>query len=94
MDNEDGKGYYEPYYEPYSYPPFSYNYYGSSHLQQFPHYECAPIRVSPETPVGETDSVPSSPHSVSEASDEDCVEVEVSFSSFAIWWIMKNLLYY
>ena len=48
----------------------------------------------PETPVGETDSVPSSPHSVSEASDEDCVEVEVSFSSFAIWWKMKNLLYY
>lgn len=74
MDNEDGTW---GYYDPHPYSSFSYNYYGSSHLQQFPHYECAPIRVSQtsEAKGGE----PSSHHSFSEASDEDCVEMEVSF---------------
>ena len=58
MDNEDGTW---GYYDPHPYSSFSYNYYGSSHLQQFPHYKCAPIRVSQtsEAKGGE----PSSHHS-------------------------------
>ena len=54
---------------------YSYNYYGSSHLQQFPYYNCGVTGASHI--VG---PFPTILLINSESDNEDCVEIQVCFS--------------
>ena len=65
-------------------PTYNYNYYGSSHLQQFPYYDHSGTSTS-STPIINCDRSEASASAAVDVSqylesdDEDCIEVQVSF---------------
>ena len=78
-DNEEAWGYYaDGPGPPRRMCSANYNYYGSSHLQQFPHYACDCDFFQVPGPSSRTEKSKAWEPSNAASDDEDCVELQVS----------------